>query len=189
MKQDWGIQTPHEVSGYLLGKCQGRKRKGFAWFPFSWLYLFRVGTQVPYFQEAICDHSSTKWMWVMGLEVQRCFHSTKFLRRSQSPSESKSSIVQSWPCWVLAVTLWPHRISASLHFVIYNTGWKQNPSLAVLRGLTWKVSAVCVTGPTCDRQWLCVTDVTSLLFSLCFIYSVLDKILFLWKKNWLCWIK
>lgn len=63
MKQDWGIQTPHEVSGYLLGKRQDSKRKGFACFPFSWLYLFRVGTQVPYFQEAICDHSRTKWTW------------------------------------------------------------------------------------------------------------------------------
>lgn len=56
-------------------------------------------------------------------------------------------------------------------------------SLAVLRGLTRKVSAVCVTGPTSDRQGLCVTYVTSLLFNLCFIYSVLDKILFCEKKK------
>lgn len=182
MKQDWGIQTPHEVSGYLLGKHQGSKRKGFACFPFSWLYLFRVGTQVPYFQETICDHSSTKWTWgdrVRGAEVPPFNQVSQKVTVSFWVKEFRSPVLTllSSDC-----NLVNSQDSASLHFVICDIGWKQNPSLAVFRGLTWKVSAVYVTGPTWDRQWLCVTYITSLLFSLCFIYSVLDKILFLWKK-------
>lgn len=117
---------------------------------------------------------------VTGCEVERCFHSTMFLRRSESSSESNSSVVKSWLCHGLAVTLWEsqylwkfrlrHLWNRRSFARLEQDNWLGRFQLCVWRGLhltdgdwMWYASPICS-------------------FSLGFVYSVLDKILLCEKK-------